>query len=263
MSVNGEVTASKINMIMQAWPKNTIATQAWLSSLGISRMLAHWYLKSKWIQRFGFGAYFRYGDEVGWQGGLYALQSQLGLDIHVGGRSSMELQGFAHYVQLSSRRQVLLVSESHKRLPKWFVDHEWCADVRHTRMLLFNRNMHGSITDYNCGNFSIKIACLERAILEEMHRVRTNDDFEETIRLMDGLNIARPEVVQNLLENCNSVKAKRLFLWSSEAAGHAWANNLDISLIDLGKGKRQLYTGGRFNKKYLITVPKVKLMPDV
>jgi len=59
------------------------------------------------------------------------------------------------------------------------------------------------------------------------------------------------------------MKAKRLFLWSSEAAGHAWANNLDISLIDLGKGKRHLYTGGRFNKKYLITVPKAKLMPDV
>jgi hypothetical protein len=59
------------------------------------------------------------------------------------------------------------------------------------------------------------------------------------------------------------VKVKRLFLWSAETIGHAWFDRLDLAQVDLGKGKRQLYKGGRLNRKYQITVPAQDDLPNV
>lgn len=70
---------------------------------------------------------------------------------------------------------------------------------------------------------------------------------------MSGL---RPKVVQSLLENCNSVKVKRLFLFMAEKAGHAWLKYLNLGLIDLGSGTRSLVKKGAYVQKYNITVPK-------
>ena len=64
----------------------------------------------------------------------------------------------------------------------------------------------------------------------------------------------RPELVQQLLEVCRSVKVKRLFLFLAEEAGHAWVKELNILKLDLGKGKRSIVKGGRLDKRYQITV---------
>lgn len=68
--------------------------------------------------------------------------------------------------------------------------------------------------------------------------------------------IFRPQTVQELLEQCTSVKVKRLFLYLAEKAGHEWAKYLDLSKVDLGKGKRALVKGGEYVTKYQMTVPK-------
>ena len=78
----------------------------------------------------------------------------------------------------------------------------------------------------------------------------------EVFELMEGLNNLRPAHVQTLLEQCRSVKVKRLFLYMSEKAEHNWFNFLDLGKIDLGKGKRSLLTNGVYVPKYQITVPK-------
>jgi hypothetical protein len=70
-------------------------------------------------------------------------------------------------------------------------------------------------------------------------------------------------VAQELLENCRSARVKRLFLWSTEKAGHPWFERLDTSQVDLGKGKRQIYQGGRFDRKYQITAPPEEELPGV
>ncbi len=100
-------------------------------------------------------------------------------------------------------------------------------------------------------------------MMEQMRLVRSNNDLEQVCLLMEGFTTARPAVVQELLENCRSVKVKRLFLWSSEEAGHDWFGRLDLLHIDLGKGKRQIYSGGRYDSKYMITVPDRQKLPDV
>jgi hypothetical protein len=65
-----------------------------------------------------------------------------------------------------------------------------------------------------------------------------------------------PRRLQALLTDCRSVKVKRLFFWFAERHNHAWLQNLDRAGIDLGKGKRMLVRGGKFDPKYNITVPE-------
>jgi hypothetical protein len=74
---------------------------------------------------------------------------------------------------------------------------------------------------------------------------------------MSGLFGLRANVLQSLLESCNSIKVKRVFLFLAEKLNYDYFKKLDISKIDLGKGKRQIIQeDGQFNQKYQITVPK-------
>jgi hypothetical protein len=42
----------------------------------------------------------------------------------------------------------------------------------------------------------------------------------------------------------------------AEKAGHSWLKHIDLSKIDLGKGKRSIVSGGVYISKFEITVPK-------
>ena len=97
-------TGTKINRLLQAWPRCTVATQVWLTAQGISSNLARWYVSAGWLARLGPCAFLQAGDEVDWRGGLYALQSQLAMTAHVGARTALDLQELAHFVPLGSTR---------------------------------------------------------------------------------------------------------------------------------------------------------------
>src|SRR3546814_19099416 len=65
----------------------------------------------------------------------------------------------------------------------------------------------------------------------------------------------RPRLLTNLLDGCVSIRAKRLFLFFADRHDHGWSKHIDRQHIDLGRGKRQLVTGGRLAAPYQITVP--------
>lgn len=69
-------------------------------------------------------------------------------------------------------------------------------------------------------------------------------------------NNLRPKSVQELLENCSSIKVKRLFLYLAEKLKHPWLYFVDLFKVDLGSGKRSLVKNGVYVDKYKITVPK-------
>ena len=73
---------------------------------------------------------------------------------------------------------------------------------------------------------------------------------------MSALTTLRPRLVQELLEKCCSVKAKRLFMYLAEKHKHAWVKKIDTAKVDLGKGKRSLCKNGHYDSKYQIVVPK-------
>lgn len=72
---------------------------------------------------------------------------------------------------------------------------------------------------------------------------------------MQNLGKLRPAIVQALLEKCHSIKVKRLFLYLGEKCHHLWVEKLDLTKIDLGSGKGVIAKGGRYDSKYLISIP--------
>jgi hypothetical protein len=242
-------------------------TSAGLRALGVSRQLARRYAWSGWIESLGTGAFARTGERVEWSGGLYALQTQLQMSVHVAALSALELQGRSHFVPMGAGRTVVLVSDRAQELPAWFRNHDWDVRWEHRRLTLFERAPDSSLVLVDCGGFDVSVSSPERAILEEMRLATTNAAVEHACQLVEGLveglALLRPEVTQELLENCRSMKVKRLFLWAAETTGHPWFQRLDISRIALGKGKRQIYSGGRFDRKYQTTVPPGEELPRV
>ncbi|ACO31921.1 conserved domain protein [Acidobacterium capsulatum ATCC 51196] len=95
----------------------------------------------------------------------------------------------------------------------------------------------------------------ERAILEMLDELPRRESFHQVDVVMEGLANLRPQLLGKLLQECKSVKVKRLFLWYADRHGHAWFKHLDQSSVDLGKGKRQLVPQGHFDPRYQITLP--------
>ena len=93
--------------------------------------------------------------------------------------------------------------------------------------------------------------------MECLYLADQESDFVECYELMEGLNNLVPHKVESLLQQCRSVKVKRLFLYFAEKAGNAWFKYVKTDTIDLGKGKRSLVKNGVYISKYQITVPKL------
>ncbi|MDA8365130.1 MAG: type IV toxin-antitoxin system AbiEi family antitoxin domain-containing protein [Gammaproteobacteria bacterium] len=246
---------SKLNRLLTAWPQATVAVSRWLEAQGGYQQLVHEYEKSGWIQRIGQGAYVRAGDTVEWTGGLLALQEQMKLPVHVGAKTALQLQGYAHLLPLGKGGTVLLFGAPGTRLPTWFRQDDWGLELRYSTTKLFADDPDAGLTKKELATYAITVSAPERAIMEVLYLVPAEESFEEAGLLMEGLITLRPRLVQSLLEQCRSVKVKRLFMFLAEACNHAWVKKLDLSKVDFGKGKRMIVKGGRFDAKYNITVP--------
>jgi hypothetical protein len=247
---------NKINQILQVWPEKTVITTEWLREKGVSRQLADSYKKSGWLESFGMGAYKRPHERITWAGALYALQELGWYSIHVGGKSALEFIGLAHYIRLGKNEKILLWKKPSEKLPRWFSKRKWKSD-----MIIRSANLFGienKLIKMEIDGVKLNVSSPEQAILEYLYDLPKREGWDEANYLMEGLMTLRPNVVQMLLVDCNSIKVKRLFLYLAEKYDHNWLKRLDVSEIDLGKGKRQVIKGGIFNKKYKITIPEVE-----
>ena len=246
---------TKLNQLLTSWPRGTVASSTWLAELKISRQHVDQYRKSRWVYSVGRGAVARTGEKVAWTGGLYAIQKQLGLRIHVGARTALNLLGHAHYLRLGSE-VVFLFGSASTKLPTWFKKYEWGNRIHFVSTNLFPAELQLGFLEKEQGDFTIQIATPERAILEALYLIPQHQGFDEVQKIFDSLTTLRPDVLQTLLQRCTSIKVKRLFFYFAEKSNYSWFKKLDPSKIDLGKGKRVIVTNGKLDKKYLITVPK-------
>ncbi len=254
MSMRNE-KRTKINRLISQWPRGTPAAASYLNTEGFSHDLLTRYKKSGWIQPFGRGAYTLYGDKVEWPGALYALQTQLGLNVHPGGKTALELKGYAHYLT-SGKRKIFLYGTQGLVLPTWFSGHRLDVEIALTRTNLLPVASELGFSEFKERNFILRISAPERAAVEMLHLVPGKVGFDEAFLIMENLATLRPEMVQRLLVMCQSIKVRRLFMFMAEKHGHPWVSDLDVSRIDLGKGKRMIVPKGRFDRKYRITVPR-------
>jgi len=250
----GTESKTKINRLINQWVVGAPSATSYLAAAGFGRDLLVKYKNSGWLEPFGRGAYIRAGDKVGWPGALYTLQNQLSLPVHAGGKTALEMKGYAHYLP-AQQGKVFLYGPRGLKLPGWFNEDRFGVTFVVTRTNLFSADCREGFTDVRERDFSIRIAAPERAAMEMLHLVPKEVGFDEAQLIVENLVALRADVVTRLLEACRSVKVKRLFLYMAERLGHSWFPKLDLSNVYLGKGKRMIVSHGRFNAKYQITVP--------
>lgn len=245
----------KLNQLLASWPHGTVATQSWLDEQHIYRQLANAYVKNGWIKKLGRGAYMRKGDLVQWTGGLYSIQKQLRLSIHIAAQTALNMKGFAHYLALGENQTVILFGIQNEKLPSWFSGAPWGVNFVYASTNLFKENQTLGLTQSKDESFSVTLSTPERAIMELIYLIPKHASYSDAQLAMESLTTLRPKVVQSLLEDCNSIKVKRFFTWLAEFNQHSWVNKLSLEKVDFGKGKRTICKGGKFDKKYQITVP--------
>lgn len=244
---------NKLMWLLDNHIPGTVLLASWLEKNGISRDLQHYYLKSGWLESYGFGAFKRPNENVQWTGALNSLQRQTELPVHLGGLTSISLQGLSHYVRLAEEN-LYMFSPQYIALPKWFLVQEWNEQVVHVKTKFLPADL--ALYEYNQDTLKLKLSTPERAILECLYLTPNRLDVIECYQILEDLPNLRPNVLQELLENCNSVKVKRLFLYMASKAKHLWLDFVDQSKIELGTGDRVIVKGGVYISKFRISVPK-------
>jgi hypothetical protein len=108
---------------------------------------------------------------------------------------------------------------------------------------------------FGAWDWPIKYSTPERAFLEILGAAVKAEEILMVDVLFESAATLRPELVQELLEQCGQIKAKRLFLWLSQKHKHPWFGKIEMKRINTGSGKRQLIKGGVLDPDFLITLP--------
>jgi len=270
----------KLNQLEQSLPEGLLVDASWLQSHGYSTSLRSQYVTAGWLAQPARRVYRRPRGSLSWEQVVISLQTLLEYPVVVGGRTALELHGYAHYLMHDETTVVHLYGR--KSPPSWlyklplntrFVFHNDRKLFRSepvTRGLTspawdFKTNqgtsadpIHGSFTVRPWGqwNWPLTLSTPERAVLELLDELPGRETFHQVDKLIEGLSSLSPRRLQKLLTDCRNVKVKRLFFFFADRHRHAWLKELDKSAVDLGKGKRMLAKGGRFDRTYQITVPE-------
>lgn len=254
---------------------------AWLEQRGIASNLRAYYVKNGWLEQPARSVYRRPRGTLSWQQVVISLQTLLlRAPFYVGGRTALELQGFAHYLSHETKTVHLYGPEKPPawldklNLPQRFVYHNSATLFRNDPItqglgsLAWNvaegtgrdltRFQGGSLTSLAWGQWDwpLTLSQPERAYLEMLDELPRHESFHQADMIMQSAANFSPRRLQKLLVDCDSVKVKRLFFYFADRHGHAWLKRLDKTAIDLGKGKRMLVPGGKLDPVYLITVPE-------
>jgi hypothetical protein len=280
-------TQGKLNWLQHNLPEGLVVDSAWLQGHGYSSALRSKYASHGWLEQVARGVYRRQPavlagpkdvEALPWQDVAISLQTILERPVIVGGRTALELQGFAHYLSVAGPREVHLYGDA--PLPTWvgklkldtkFAFHNAKKLFRNEPIMSSlsgpgsNRqtdedsktdSLGGSLARQPWGHWALTMSSPERAILELLDEVPARETFHQADMLIEGLRNLSPRKLQKLLLGCRSVKVKRLFLWFAERHSHAWLQKLDRKDIDLGSGKRMLVRGGKLDPQFNITVPE-------
>jgi len=231
---------------------------------------------SGWLEQPARRVYRRPRGSLTWQHVVISLQTLLEYPLVVGGRTALELQGYAHYLAHETKEVHLY---GPKRPPGWlsklplntrFVYHNDRRLFRHSaalpRMNTATAKGRGlqadSVPDslvvqpWGQWDWSLVLSSSERAALELLDELPARESFHQADMLMQGLTNLSPRRLQKLLADCKSVKVKRLFFFFADRHQHPWLKQLKKDDVNFGKGKRMLVKGGKLSRPYQITVPE-------
>jgi len=249
-------------------PEGAVTTRPWLMDNGFDKHAIDNLVKSQQLTSLAPGVYTRPEATPTWQGMVHFLQTDLGLNLTIGGLTALDLLGLSHYLSLASQKKIHLYGTDGP--PSWLTriiteaDFQWhsewdllgrhktaVAGHQHDPLQPFTR-----LQPWKEGKSDLIISTPERALLEILADVPKEISFEHADQLMQGMTSLSPRSLQALLEQCENIKVRRLFFWLADRHQHAWREKLHPEKIDMGSGKRMLLKGGKLDKKYNITIPK-------
>jgi len=269
---------SKLNWIERELPEGLLVDAAWLEKHGYYGSLRKKYIDQGWLEQPAHRVYRRPRGALRWEQVVISLQTLLEYPVVVGGRTALELQGYAHFLS-QNQREVHLYG--HRTPPSWldklplavrFVFHKsdrlfrndpitrgvtslsWNLErdkADFTDPLRIELNIHS----WGQWDWPLTMSTPERAVLELLDELPDRESFHQVDKLMEGLPSLGPRRLEKLLADCKSVKVKRLFFFFADRHAHAWLKRIDRNKVDLGKGKRMLVRGGKLDSTYEITVP--------
>ena len=245
--------ATKIKQIIDTKGTDTLLFSSWLSAEGISRAEQAAYVQSGWLEKVAHGVYKVAGANVSLFSAISAYNTQLGKQCIIGAETALEIRGYSHYVPMG-KPLAFLFTEAHAKLPRWFQTTKWDRTLRYHTISLWADGSLG-LEQREEGGRTLLISSPERAIMECLNRSYVAQTLMDTYYIMEMLTTLRPKLVQQLLEQCSSVKVKRLFLYLAEKANHPWFKAIDTDKVNLGSGRRMISPTGKFVSKYNITIP--------
>lgn len=211
----------------------------------ISRQLLYKYVKNEWLDKVSHGVYKKKNTFLEPYKIIESLQKQLNLKLHIGAHSALKLHGVNFNARTTNNYIVYI--------PENFQPSKWLKSINQI-LMIYNNFLKTEIGISKINK--IKTSSPERAILETISLIPKYMDFEECFHLMELLPTLRSQLLQNLLEQCTSIKTKRLFLYMAEEISHTWFKTIKTNKIDQGSGDRQIVKNGTYNKKYKIIIPK-------
>ena len=173
--------------------------------------------------------------------------------MHVGGITALNTLGMAHYLHLNLKR-VFIFSSGNLSLPKWFTKQDWGIEIESVNTS-FLPEKHG-IREHTYGRFSLASSTAERAVLEKIYVSHKSFELLESYQIMEGLTTLRPNLMQQLLEKCTSIKVKRLFLFMADKAQLPIMKHMELEKIDLGAGDRSIAKSGVYDSQFKLVLPK-------
>lgn len=242
----------KLNQLLKHWRPGVLFFSSWLKKHGYSDQLMQQYRKSGWFSSLSKAVMYRTGDKLSSFAAISSYNSQMEKAFYVGAHSALELYGFNHYVPMG--KPLLMIGHPQKdEVPGWLKTSTFECELKFFSTKHF---LHPKLALIKKADFDTLVSEPEQAFLECLMLAPNQYAYIDLFYIMEQLTTLRASVVQELLENTNNIKTKRLFLFMAQKADHEWYKRLDISKINIGTGKQKLTDNGVYLSEYMITIPK-------
>lgn len=251
------------DLLSQLLPMGMVASRSWLLEQGLSKNRLDNYVKSGRLEKLARGVFCQQYASLNWENVVASFSLSMNIPAYAGGLTALEEHGYSQYLKLGSRRIVEVYSSLPE--PSWLqelaehvegVGFRWHKTQRLWQAEAVAQQIGVVHRPWSPGANAQALASPEMAYIELLHGVPEQISFEHADEIMQGLTSLSPRKLRQLLAECKSIKAKRLFCWFSDRHSHRWWKKLNYQEVDLGKGKRRIEKGGRLDKRYLITVPQ-------